>query len=51
MDGPLVGAEPCWHEARRIMAAEADVTWSQDNHMAVKERIFDQMRVGGGIDE
>ena len=35
MDGLLVDSEPYWDEARRIMAAEAGVRWSEDDHKAV----------------
>ena len=35
MDGLLVDSEPYWNEARRIMAAEAGVTWNEDDHQAV----------------
>ena len=35
MDGLLIDSEPCWDEARRIMAAEAGVAWNSDDHKAV----------------
>lgn len=35
MDGLLIDSEPCWDEARRIMAAEAGVDWNNDDHKAV----------------
>lgn len=35
LDGLLVDSEPCWHEARRLMAIEAGVhDWSPDDHRA-----------------
>lgn len=35
MDGLLVDSEPYWDEARSIMAAEAGVKWSEEDHKAV----------------
>lgn len=35
MDGLLIDSEPCWDEARRIMAATAGVAWNKDDHKAV----------------
>lgn len=35
MDGLLIDSEPCWDEARRIMAAKAGVDWNKDDHKAV----------------
>lgn len=35
LDGLLVDSEPCWHEARRQMAAEVGVfDWNRDDHRA-----------------
>jgi len=35
MDGLLIDSEPCWDEARRIMAAGAGVDWNKSDHKAV----------------
>lgn len=35
MDGLLIDSEPCWDEARRIMADEVGVAWNKDDHKAV----------------
>lgn len=35
MDGLLIDSEPCWDEARRIMANEVGVDWNKDDHKAV----------------
>lgn len=35
MDGLLIDSEPCWDEARRIMAAKVRVDWNKDDHKAV----------------
>ncbi len=34
LDGLLVDSEPCWDEARRLMAAEAGKTWTAADHQA-----------------
>jgi HAD superfamily hydrolase (TIGR01509 family) len=34
IDGLLVDSEPCWDEARRLMAAEAGKTWTAADHQA-----------------
>jgi HAD superfamily hydrolase (TIGR01509 family) len=34
LDGLLVDSEPCWDEARRLMAAEAGKTWADADHQA-----------------
>lgn len=35
MDGLLIDSEPCWDEARRLMAEEVGVKWNRDDHKAV----------------
>lgn len=35
MDGLLIDSEPCWQEARRIMAKEFGVEWNLDDHKAL----------------
>jgi len=35
MDGLLIDSEPCWDEARRLMAEEFGVIWNKNDHKAV----------------
>lgn len=35
MDGLLIDSEPCWNEARSIMAAKEGIVWNEDDHNAV----------------